>query len=95
MYQQQQSLLNKSTNFVLLSCVMFITKILEITLEYWLPGITIRTSAARQPVDIKIAQIHTLKKRKRKKRDTHKDRESNAIDITTRNYYTTLSPKPF
>ena len=47
--QQQQQFL-----FVLLSYVKFIAKILEIKLEYWLPGITIGASGARQPVDISI-----------------------------------------
>ena len=31
-----------------------ITKLLEIKLEYWLPGITIGASGARQPVGISI-----------------------------------------
>ena len=47
-HKEQQSL------FVLLSYVKFIVKILEIKLEYWLPGITIGVSGARQPVDISI-----------------------------------------
>ena len=81
--QQQQSL------FVLLPYVKFIAKILEIKFEYWLPGITEGASGTRQPSALnenklqvsKIAQIHTHT------RDTHKDSESNAMDITTRNYY--------
>ena len=47
--QQQQLFL-----FLLLSYVKFLAKILEIKLEYWLPGITIGASGARQPVDISI-----------------------------------------
>ena len=84
--QQQQSL------FVLLPYVKFIAKILEIKFEYWLPGITIGasgkpgsqlTSALNEnKLQVsKMAQINTHT------RDTHKDRESNVIDITTRNYY--------
>ena len=38
--------------FVLLTYAQFIAKILEIKLEYWLPGITIGASGARQPVDM-------------------------------------------
>ena len=40
--------------FVFLTYVQFIAKILAIKLEYWLPGITIGASGARQPVDISI-----------------------------------------
>ena len=33
---------------------MMITRILQVKLEYWLPGITIGASGARKPVDISI-----------------------------------------
>ena len=59
-------------------------KILKIKFEYWLPGRIIEAGGTRQPVDIsinenklqvsKIAQTHT--------RDTHKGRETFAINIT-------------
>ena len=34
-------------------------KILKIKLEYWLPGITIGDSGARQPVVISMEKLHT------------------------------------
>ena len=34
-------------------------KILKIKLEYWLPGITIGDSGARQPVGISIEKLQT------------------------------------
>ena len=37
-----------------LVCVTYYKKILKIKLEYWLPGITIGASGARQPVDVSI-----------------------------------------
>ena len=60
---------NNNNNRYLHSCLCsFIIKLIK-KLEYWLPGITIVVSGARQPVDIstenklqagKAAQTHTL-----------------------------------
>ena len=47
---------NNNNNLYLYSLLPYkiLQKILKIKLEYWLPGITIEASGARQPVDISV-----------------------------------------
>ena len=90
--EKGESVYKNTTIFICTVSVPYkilLTKILKIKLDYWMLGITIGASGARQPVDISINEnkLQISKIKQKHTRDTHNDRESNAINITTGIYY--------